>query len=166
MHEAVYIIYFLSEAETYSYRWVLPSFLFYDIDLHYFSSNLLYPYYVVVIYISIAHLHMSWSNGPSEESVKRVAGHFRGSRFDGMTDMKCRIDSPYGNDYIFFRRELSQDLYLSEVRRLCAEYGFELPDTLTYDNTYQVMYQIGRQNGSYLELEKVVERTIQETDYF
>ncbi|KKN12180.1 hypothetical protein LCGC14_1019030 [marine sediment metagenome] len=68
-------------------------------------------------------IHVSWDNGPTTTSCEKVAGHFHGADFDGMEDLKTYNSQPYGNDYIFFNRTITQEHYLEEAKSLVAKYG-------------------------------------------
>lgn len=108
-------------------------------------------------------INVDWQNGPSEEAVKAVAGHFKGASFDGMTDSMTYDDSPYCNNFIFFHRDLDKGIYISEARRICAEYGCTLPDDLQYNDMHNTLWEIGQKKGFHLEWE--VMNTIGSTNY-
>lgn len=53
--------------------------------------------------------HISWTDGPSYARVQSLVGHMHGMSFDMMTDMASPLKNQYGNRYIFFQRELSEE---------------------------------------------------------
>lgn len=108
-------------------------------------------------------IDVKWTNGPSEDAVQEVAGHFKGATFDSMTDCKRYNDSPYCNDYIFFRRDLDKNLYISEVKRISAELGYTVPENIQYNDVYHTLWMIGKDHG--FQLEREVLNTIGKTNY-
>lgn len=71
-------------------------------------------------YAGGSSIRVSWTDGPTENEVESLIGHYKGATFDGMTDMKDYHDTlvvgengpevvSYGNDFIFTSRTLSDE---------------------------------------------------------
>jgi len=58
-------------------------------------------------YAGGASIRVEWTDGATVKRVEDVAGHFHGSEFDGMRDLKYSNKRPYLNDFIIFERILS-----------------------------------------------------------
>lgn len=70
-------------------------------------------------------IRVSWVDGPNSDKVKKVAGHFHGSEFDGMQDLKYSNRQPYANDFIFFQREFSPEVVKSAAEKFAQETGWQ-----------------------------------------
>ncbi len=90
-------------------------------------------------------IHVGWINGPTDGQVSQVAGRFHGSDFDGMQDLKTDNGRPYGNDYIFFERRLTEEILLAEAQRIIKNYALPLTanDLDKYDKTLWEKFQHG-----------------------
>jgi hypothetical protein len=87
-------------------------------------------------YAGGSSIDVHWENGPTTKQVEAVVGHFHGSDFDGMVDLKSRMPGrPYQNDYIFCSRELSEEVKKSERELVAKEYGID-PFLIEHPNHY------------------------------
>jgi hypothetical protein len=77
------------------------------------------------VYTGGSSIRVSWENGPTTEEVEKIAGHYKGAGFDPYQDMKTYNDEPYGNDYIFFNRDITEDHYIRMAEKVIKEYGIE-----------------------------------------
>lgn len=73
-------------------------------------------------YAGGASMNIGWTDGPSVDQVKAIAGRFEGSYFDGMIDYKGSIYAEmngepvqFGGDFIFYQRECTPEC-LAEAR--------------------------------------------------
>ena len=74
------------------------------------------------VYAGGASIRIKYTDGPTYEQVKAVAGMFEGSYFDGMTDYKgsnySSLDGQevrFGADFIFVNRIFSLKLFINLV---------------------------------------------------
>lgn len=74
-------------------------------------------------YAGGSSIDVRWTNGPTEEEVKAIAGEYHGSEFDGMQDLQTYNGRPYGNDYIFFSRTITEEHYSERAEYLCQHYA-------------------------------------------
>lgn len=74
-------------------------------------------------YAGGSSIHVDWTAGPTEKQVEGVAAKYHGADFDPMIDLKSRTGAPYANDYIFFQRELPDDIMNATIANLRREYG-------------------------------------------
>lgn len=82
-------------------------------------------------------IDVDWRDGAAYNKVEAVAGHFKGSNFDGMQDMKISNGQPYCNDFIFFHRDISDVFVQMECARIANEHGMDIEIT---ESTMQKMY--------------------------
>ncbi len=75
------------------------------------------------IYSGGSSIDVRWTNGASEDKVEQVIGQYHGSDFDGMIDLKSSNGRPYGNDYIFCHRTVTDDIKLKEAQEIAKKYG-------------------------------------------
>jgi len=54
-------------------------------------------------------IQVEWQNGPATRQVEDVVGKYHGAEFDGMQDLKYSNGRPYGNDFIFCERDVTQE---------------------------------------------------------
>jgi len=108
-------------------------------------------------------INVRWENGPSTDKVENLVGHYKAGHFDGMTDCYKYDVSPYCNKYIFFHRDVDQDLYLREARRISKEWGVILPEDTTYNTLYNALWKAGTEIKT--DLQREVCKEISETDY-
>jgi hypothetical protein len=121
-----------------------------------------------------ASITVSWTDGPTEPEVDRVAGAFAGATFDGQTDCKSYHVSTldgrpvhYGADFVFTRRDLSAALLGRAIALLTAR-GWDLrgatvrvhpsgdaaivaPDAETQERIYRFTREL-RPNGCRVQL--------------
>lgn len=86
------------------------------------------------VYSGGASINISYINGPTYDAVKNVVSMFEGSYFDGMTDYKGYnfsslngVDTRFGADFIFVRRELTVEVMQPAVQAACEYYGLQVP---------------------------------------
>ncbi len=79
-------------------------------------------------YAGGSSIRVSWTDGPTDVEVNRLIGHFHGSTFDGMIDLKSYHDSDldgelvhFGNCFLFTERTISIDLFM-ECRSYAARF--------------------------------------------
>ena len=94
------------------------------------------------VYSGGASINIRYTDGPTYEQVKAVAGMFEGAYFDGMTDYKGlnygSLDGNevrFGADFIFVNRDFSLGFLESNVRAACEYYGYAMP-TITGGGVY------------------------------
>ena len=89
-------------------------------------------------YAGGSSIRVRWTDGPTEDQVESLIGHYKGSTFDGMTDMKSYHDTLvmtengpelvwYGADHVFVDRDLSPS-YLEFLRAKVRDAGGD-PDS-------------------------------------
>jgi hypothetical protein len=108
-------------------------------------------------------IDVRWTNGPSEETVKSVVGQYQTGHYEEITKEFGFDSSPYYNKYLFFQREIDQELYLSEARRICKEWGVNLPENTTYNALGSILWNIGREIKE--DLGRIVGQEISKTNY-
>lgn len=77
-------------------------------------------------------IDVSWTDGASITLVNKVIKKFEGVRFDPMIDQKTYKrsiryegeDVRFGTDYVFARREYSNEKYFKTVNKIVKEWGF------------------------------------------
>ena len=84
-------------------------------------------------YAGGSSIHVSWTDGPTSQAVKKAVGHLHGTEFDGMTDLAYPNGSSYGNDYIFCDRDLSDNAIAKAVAWVRNNYA--IPTGLRDDET-------------------------------
>ena len=114
------------------------------------------------VYSGGASINIRYTDGPTYEQVKAVAGMFEGAYFDGMTDYKGlnygSLDGNevrFGADFIFVNRDFSLEFMESNVRAACEYYGYEMPtitgggvhgayiaDRLDYETNRRIMAKV------------------------
>ena len=79
-------------------------------------------------YAGGSSIRVYWTDGPTDIEVNRLIGHYHGSTFDGMIDLKSYHDSDlngesvhFGNCFLFTDRTISIDLFM-ECRSYAARY--------------------------------------------
>lgn len=84
------------------------------------------------VYSGGSSIDVEWTDGPRESEVKDLVGHFHGASFDGMIDLKSYHDSyhngekvHFGNDYIFFRWNISDEIYINKANEILENFGYE-----------------------------------------
>ena len=84
------------------------------------------------VYSGGASINIRYTDGPTYEQVKAVAGMFEGSYFDGMTDYKGSnygaLDGQevrFGADFIFVNRDFSVEILTKAATDVCKNYGFK-----------------------------------------
>jgi hypothetical protein len=78
-----------------------------------------------------ASINVSYTDGPSDKEVKEVVGGYAGSTFNGMIDLKEYKSSKaedgtevhYGSDYVFVRREISDNKREDYMKELAGMLG-------------------------------------------
>lgn len=115
-------------------------------------------------YAGGSSINVNWTNGPAEEKVEAVAGHYCAGDFNGMDDIYEYNNSPYCNHYIFFRRDVEQEIYVNESRRICKEWGITLPENVSYNDLDGYLWNASREKGT--DLGRVIGKEIQTTDYY
>jgi len=75
-------------------------------------------------------INVRWEGGPPTKDVEAIAGKYHGSKVDMMQDMKVSTGAPYGNDYIFFKRDIPDDVRLRVAQELAAKYGMQVPNNV------------------------------------
>jgi hypothetical protein len=94
------------------------------------------------VYSGGASINIRYTDGPTYEQVKAVAGMFEGAYFDGMTDYKGlnfgSLDGNevrFGADFIFVNRDFSIGFMETNVKAACEYYGYVMP-TITGGGVY------------------------------
>jgi hypothetical protein len=94
------------------------------------------------VYSGGASINIRYTDGPTYEQVKAVAGMFEGAYFDGMTDYKGlnfgSLDGNevrFGADFIFVNRDFSIGFMETNVKAACEYYGYAMP-TITGGGVY------------------------------
>ena len=77
-------------------------------------------------YANGASVRVSWTNGPTTDSVEKVVGDLEGSTFDPSQDLKTSNGRPYLNDYIFCDRHITEDIWEAEKAEIAKEFGLNL----------------------------------------
>ena len=114
------------------------------------------------VYSGGASINIKYTDGPTYEQVKAVAGMFEGAYFDGMTDYKGSnygsLDGNevrFGADFIFVNRDFSVPVLESAVKAACEYYGYAMPaiedgyfgarivDRLDYETDRRIMAKVG-----------------------
>ena len=114
------------------------------------------------VYSGGASINIRYTDGPTYEQVKAVAGMFEGAYFDGMTDYKGlnygSLDGNevrFGADFIFVNRDFSVPVLESAVKVACEYYGYAIPkveggyfgaritDRMDYDVERRIMIRVG-----------------------
>lgn len=114
------------------------------------------------VYAGGASIRIKYTDGPTYEQVKAVAGMFEGSYFDGMTDYKGSnygsLDGNevrFGADFIFVDRDFSVPVLQNAVQAACEYYGYPMPaiedsyfgariaDRMDYDTDRRIMAKVG-----------------------
>jgi hypothetical protein len=113
------------------------------------------------VYSGGASINIRYTDGPTYDQVKAVAGMFEGSYFDGMTDYKGSnygsLDGNevrFGADFIFINRDFSVAVLESAVKAACEYYGYAMPaitngvygayivDRLDYETNRRIMCKV------------------------
>jgi hypothetical protein len=114
------------------------------------------------VYSGGASINIRYTDGPTYEQVKAVAGMFEGAYFDGMTDYKGlnfgSLDGNevrFGADFIFVNRDFSIGFMETNVKAACEYYGYEMPaitgggvygayiaDRLDYETNRRIMAKV------------------------
>jgi hypothetical protein len=114
------------------------------------------------VYSGGASINIRYTDGPTYDQVKLVAGMFEGAYFDGMTDYKGSnygsLDGQevrFGADFIFINREFSAEFLTTQVAAACAYFGYAMPqitapagysayiaDRLDYEMNRRIMGQV------------------------
>lgn len=83
-------------------------------------------------YAGGASINVSWTDGPSAALVDQITGRFSGAYFDGMTDYKGTKTHTvngervrFGADYVFTRREFSDELIQKSINAVWSKYPTE-----------------------------------------
>lgn len=83
-----------------------------------------------------ASITVSWTDGPTYDEVRRVAGAFAGASFDGMIDLKSYHTSVwngqpvhFGADFVFCTRYITADLMRRAARYVNQRYGWTIPES-------------------------------------
>lgn len=81
-------------------------------------------------YAGGASIDVSWTDGPCEPDVIRIAKQFQGASFDGMTDSTTYHTSElngeqvhFGSDYVFCKRHMSQEFIEAIATQFCKRFG-------------------------------------------
>lgn len=89
------------------------------------------------VYSGGASIDVSWTDGPSANTVDKVVKKFAGATFDGMTDMKSYHDTEYagetvsmGADFVFTRRSLSPEMEAKATELAKSRLICEIPANL------------------------------------
>jgi len=113
------------------------------------------------VYSGGASINIRYTDGPTYDQVKLVAGMFEGAYFDGMTDYKGSnygsLDGEevrFGADFIFINREFSAEFLTTQVAAACVYFGYAMPevtdgvygayiaDRLDYEANRRIMGQV------------------------
>ena len=114
------------------------------------------------VYSGGASINIRYTDGPTYDQVKAVAGMFEGSYFDGMTDYKGSnygsLDGQevrFGADFIFINREFSVEFLTTQVAAACVYFGYSMPqitapagysayiaDRLDYETNRRIMCKV------------------------
>ncbi len=85
-------------------------------------------------------VNVEWTDGPTEEAVRSVAGYYAGATFDGSIDLKeliYREEGPdrvhYGIDFVLLERVISPRALERVVADLRTRFGWTHP--ITWENT-------------------------------
>lgn len=81
-----------------------------------------------------ASITASWTDGPTSAAVQKVCDRYNGAEFDGMIDLKSYKDSiittadgmetvSFGADYVFTRREFSDEFMATCEEQIVADLG-------------------------------------------
>lgn len=88
-------------------------------------------------YTGGSSITITWENGPLTKAVQKIANKFQSTTFDGMIDMATSHGYEYngqifnGADYIFTRRELSDDHKAKIVAQYKADFTSNMWEDLT-----------------------------------
>lgn len=88
-------------------------------------------------------VRVDWVDGPTSKKVDAVVGHMHGAEFDGMTDSKTYNDRPYGNDFIFCQREVSDAARRKIAEKLAPELEVSADDVDSHTRRFPVVYLEG-----------------------
>jgi hypothetical protein len=108
-------------------------------------------------------IDVRWNNGPSEDKVNAIVGHYQTGHYEKITHEYGFDSSPYSNKYLFFQREVEPELYLSEARRICKDWGVTLPDDITYYALHSALWTAGKEIKA--DLEREVMKQISKTNF-
>lgn len=71
-------------------------------------------------------IDVDWKDGAAYNKVEAVAGHFKGSTFDGMQDLMSPNGQPYCNNHIFFHRDISKVHEYMKGAEIANRYGIDI----------------------------------------
>ena len=81
-------------------------------------------------YAGGSSIRVYWVDGPTDLEVNSLIGHFHGSTFDGMIDLKSYHDSDlngesvhFGNCFLFTERTITADLFAECRSYVAHRYG-------------------------------------------
>lgn len=81
-------------------------------------------------YAGGSSIHVRWVDGVSRYEVDKFIGHMHGSDFDGMEDLMYSNDRPYGNDFLFLMRDVSDENYLWCINCVLDDFGEPIINSL------------------------------------
>lgn len=84
-----------------------------------------------------ASIDVAWTDGPTSKQVKEITSRFEGAYFDGMIDYKgCQYHTlrgqpvRFGANFVFERREYSDELIARAIADVSRAYGGNEPITV------------------------------------
>lgn len=87
-------------------------------------------------YAGGSSIDVSWTDGPTTKLVEERIGHFHGSTFDGMIDLKSYHDTEhdgrmvhFGNDFLFCHRGYSPAFFARVAREASGRLGWPIPES-------------------------------------
>lgn len=82
-------------------------------------------------YTGGSSINVDWTNGPTDAQVNGKIGRFHGAEFNPMEDLKEYNNRPYGNDFIFTNRHITEDEYRKAGQEIIDR--FAVPEGLSVE---------------------------------